>query len=350
MTIIAVAVSGGVDSLVAAHLLKQQGHEVTGIYFRTGYEKDPARPTPDSPLTDDIRAIGRQLNIPIEILDLSSLFRETVVAYFSAAYRRGRTPNPCLYCNPTIKFGHLLSHVRRGGAQALATGHYARLQTGADQRAHLLRGIDSRKDQSYFLSRLTQEQLAAARFPLGALTKDAVRAIARRHHLSPVTHAESQDICFIRGMAYPAFLQQQNDFQPREGLIEDTEGNVIGRHRGLHLFTIGQRRGINCPAEEPYYVIRMDHDRNRLVVGQRGALARDRCVVENINWINRPARFPAALQVQIRYRHRAAPARVTAISSTRADIQFESPQDAVTPGQGAVFYRNDEVLGGGWIA
>jgi tRNA-specific 2-thiouridylase len=349
MTVIAVAISGGVDSLVAAFLLKQQGNDVVGIHFRTGYEKY----TPELPqlttLPPDIAKIGHQLNIPIEILDVSDIFRQTVVTYFTSTYQAGRTPNPCLFCNPTIKFGHILSHVQQRGADALATGHYARVQTRFDQRRHLYRGLDSRKDQSYFLARLTQDQLQRALFPLGELTKNDVRAIARQNHLAPATRQESQDICFIKETPYHVFLQQQEGFLPKEGLIEDTRGSVIGRHRGLHLFTIGQRRGINCPAAAPYYVVRLDHARNRLIVGQRRELARDRCTVEDINWINLPDNFPVDVRSQIRYRHKSAPARVTPTSPSIAELKFESPQNAITPGQGAVFYRADEVLGGGWI-
>jgi tRNA-specific 2-thiouridylase len=343
MTVIAVAISGGVDSLVAAFLLKQQGHEVLGIHFRTGYETTTSGQPPD------IKNIGGQLNIPVEVLDISETFRQTVVSYFTATYQNGRTPNPCLFCNPTIKFGHILTHVQQRGADTLATGHYARVRTGPDRQRHLYRGIDSHKDQSYFLARLTQDQLKRAVFPLGDLTKEDVRAIARQNHLAPTTREESQDICFIKETPYHVFLQRQEGFRPQEGLIEDTQGRVIGRHRGLHLFTIGQRRGINCPAAEPYYVIRLDHPRNRLIVGKRQELARVRCAVEDVNWINPPAHFPADVRSQIRYRHKSVPARVTTTSPTRVDLKFETPQNAITPGQGAVFYKDDEVLGGGWI-
>lgn len=348
MTAVAVAISGGVDSLVAAFLLKQQGHDVVGIHFRTGYEKPVFDITQTAP-PPDIEKIGRQLNIPIEILDLSDLFRRTVVAYFTSTYQAGRTPNPCLFCNPTIKFGHLLSHVQQQGADALATGHYARVQTGGDQRRHLYRGLDSRKDQSYFLSRLTQNQLEGALFPLGELTKEDVRAIARQNQLIPTTRQESQDICFIKETPYHVFLQQQEGFQPQEGVIEDTQGRAIGHHRGLHLFTVGQRRGINCPAAEPYYVIRLDHVGNRLIVGKRRELARERGTVEDVNWINPPLEFPAEVHAQIRYRHKSTPARLMATAQTRVELQFETPQNSITPGQGAVFYHDDEVLGGGWI-
>jgi len=349
MTVIAVAISGGIDSLVAAFLLKQQGHDIAGLHFRTGYEQPPDRHgSPASPV-HDMAAISRQLDIPVEILDITETFRQTVVAYFTATYQDGRTPNPCLFCNPTIKFGHILALARERGAEALATGHYARLLSDPKGRRHLHRGVDPGKDQSYFLARLSQDQLQRALFPLGDLTKDEVRAIARRHELVPALGQESQDICFIKDTPYHRFLQKQEGFRPREGLIEDTEGRVLGRHKGLHLFTIGQRRGINCPAPEPYYVVRLDHARNRLIVGKRAELAGDEATVEAINWIHRPERFPARVTAQIRYRHKAAPAVVEETAPAEARLRFENPQDAITPGQGAVFFDQDEVLGGGWI-
>ena len=349
MPVIAVAISGGVDSLVAAFLLKEEGHDVFGVHFRTGYETPESTVSGPAPRLSDITHIGQLLKMPVEVLDLSRLFRESVVAYFTSAYQQGRTPNPCLYCNPTIKFGHILAHVRQRGAQALATGHYARLETGSDDRCHLYRGVDTRKDQSYFLSRLTQDQMKHACFPLGSLTKEAVRAIARKNQLVPATRGESQDICFIKNAPYHEFLQQQEGFTPREGPIIDTQGRLLGHHRGLHQFTVGQRRGIDCPAAEPYYVIQIDHRNNRLIVGHRNELARDACVVEDINWIQRPQRFPAKVATQIRYRHQSVPSRLTEIKPSAARVAFEHPQEAVTPGQGAVFYRDQEVLGGGWI-
>ena len=350
MAVIAVAISGGVDSLVAAFLLKEMGHDVFGLHFRTGYEFTGAAVPDVAPRLFDIERIGRQLAIPVEVLDISRQFQESVVAYFTAAYQDGHTPNPCLYCNPTIKFGQILNHVRQKGAEALATGHYARLETDPDGCRHLYRGADTRKDQSYFLSRLSQDQLQQACFPLGGLTKDAVRQTARANGLVPATRAESQDICFIKNAPYHEFLQRQEGFTPQEGPIVDTRGHVLGHHRGLHQFTVGQRRGINCPAAEPYYVIRIDHRENRLVVGHRRELARDTCAVEDINWIQRPGRFPMEVTTQIRYRHRSAPSRLTEAASGAVRVKFERPQEAVTPGQGAVFYRDNEVLGGGWIA
>jgi tRNA-specific 2-thiouridylase len=348
MTTVAVAISGGVDSLIAAFLLKQKGHDVVGIHFRTGYEG--IAPGPPEAVPPAIASIARQLDIPFEILDLSETFRQTVVAYFTKTYREGRTPNPCLFCNPAIKFGHLLDHVCRKGAQALATGHYARVRRGPDEQCHLYRGVDCGKDQSYFLSRLNQKQLGKAVFPLGAMTKNEVRAIARQNGLVPAAGQESQDICFIKNTTYPVFLQQEEGFRPEPGDIVDRDGHVLGRHQGLHLFTVGQRRGINCPAAEPYYVLALDHEGNRLIVGRKSELAMGTAAVEDVNWINRPTCFPAELNVQIRYRHKNVPAVVVETEPAKAEIQFAQPQNAVTPGQGAAFYRNDECLGGGWIA
>lgn len=346
MTLAAVAISGGIDSLVSAYLLQADGYEVVGLHFLTGYE--------DPPVADDvhhpIHRMGAQLDIPIHILDLSETFRRSVVAYFSASYRAGRTPNPCLFCNPLIKFGHLWSHAARLGADFLATGHYARIFSSPDGHYRLLRGLDRHKDQSYFLSRLKPDQLARTRFPLGDRRKEDVRHLAASQGLRPLTPGESQDVCFIREKTYGQFLAAQNDVAPPPGPIVDVDGRIIGQHRGLHLFTVGQRRGIDCPAAAPYYVVRLEPEENRLVVGFKKELGRNDCEVEDINWINRPSRFPARVSVKIRYRHRAAAADLTPTASDqRAAIRFLEPQNAITPGQGAVFYEGEEVLGGGWI-
>ncbi len=346
MTLAAVAISGGIDSLVSAFLLRAAGHDVVGLHFINGFEDPPVQ----ADATHPVHRIGAQLEIPIHVIDLAEPFRQSVVAYFSASYRAGRTPNPCLFCNPLIKFGHLWSHAARLGADFLATGHYARILQSSDGRYHLLRGADPLKDQSYFLARLSPDQLARTQFPLGNITKDETRRLASAHGLKPLNTGESQDVCFIREKNYTQFLATHDGLDPSPGPIVDVEGRVIGRHQGLHLFTIGQRRGIDCPAAAPYYVIRIEPEENRLVVGFRHELARSECEVERINWINPPPGFPAEVRVKIRYRHVAADALLTpGATDQRVGLRFREPQDAVTPGQGAVFYDGEEVLGGGWI-
>jgi tRNA-uridine 2-sulfurtransferase len=340
---IAIAVSGGIDSLVAAYLLKEQGLDVFAIHFLTGYER---KAPPDSKTIADHCL---QLSLPLVVVDLQTSFRAEVVDYFAAAYRNGETPNPCLVCNPSIKFGVLFEKARQLGATHLATGHYARVGKSDKGYYRLRKGLDGRKDQSYFLARLNQDQLARACFPLGEWTKQQVKALAEETGLRPMAKQESQDVCFIRDDSYADFLIRTGRMDPRPGEIVDTDGRPVGRHSGLHRFTVGQRRGINCPASQAYYVVRIDTGNNRLVVGFRDELYRSHCRAREINWIGHIPRESVNLDVRIRYRHRAVKAVVTPIGDHAAEIHFDQPQAAVTPGQGAVFYRGDEVLGGGWI-
>ncbi len=336
----AIAISGGIDSLIAAYLLKAEGHKVIGIHFVTGYESGDPR---------EIATIGNQIGIPIKIADCGADFQAKVVDYFARTYRAGRTPNPCLVCNPSIKFGTILATARELGASRLATGHYARVARDDSGGCHLLRGIDPKKDQSYFLAFLSQEQLAAACFPLGSMTKSEVRKLAEKKGLHPIADEESQDICFIKGNSYGEFLARQGGFEPAPGLIEDVNGKRLGEHRGLHLFTIGQRRGINCPASESYYVVKIDTAQNRLIVGFKKYLISSECRVTEINWIGQSPKSPMKVSTRVRYRHKAAASMLFPIDIHTAVVKFESPQSAITPGQGAVFYNGDEVLGGGWI-
>lgn len=350
---LAIALSGGVDSLVAASLLKAQGHEVLGVHFFTGYETGTALPLPEAARegAEALAAdLASQLGIPVEVLDCTREFKHRVVDYFTRTYAAGRTPNPCLTCNPAIKFGVLLEYARHLGASHLATGHYARVQPDGDGGFRLLKGLDPRKEQSYFLARLTSEQLGRACFPLGAMTKPEVVRLARAEGLVPIRGGESQDVCFIREGSYAGFLSAQRGFSQRPGDIVDTRGNVVGTHRGLHRFTVGQRRGINCPAAEPYYVVRIDRRRNRLVVGFKNDLLTGGCRVEEINWIALPPLAPRRANARLRYRHQGSAATLSPIDTGTAAVTFDTPQRAVTPGQGAVFYSGEEVLGGGWIA
>ena len=341
--------------MVAADLLQKQNHRIVGLHFITGYETDID--------TDNIKSfdyfktcilkkldpIAHYLDIEIDIVDCRKQFQSTVVDYFIRTYRIGKTPNPCLFCNPRIKFGTLLDAAMARGASRLATGHYALVNKDLKGRFHLYQGVDPLKEQSYFLAMLSQTQLAKAYFPLGNMTKSDVVELARKKKLIPADRNESQDICFIRSKKYGTFLDSRPEFNPRPGIIEDTLGTVLGRHQGLHLFTIGQRRGINCPAARPYYVIRLDRQRNCLVVGRREDLFSGECHVENINWIiNRPEKSIKA-QIRLRYRHTAVSGEVYPMADNCAKVRFKVPQKAVTPGQGAVFYQKNEVIGGGWI-
>lgn len=344
---IAVAMSGGVDSLVSAFLLKAQGREVFGVHFVTGYETRPDDapcPDPVEAAADRMNPLADRLGIRLSVIDIRTEFRQQVVQYFTRTYRAGKTPNPCLVCNPVVKFGTVFSKARELGAERFATGHYARI----DEQGRLLRGMDRTKDQSYFLAFLSPDQLAGAVFPLGTRRKKDVIALAEAEGLRP-SAAESQDACFIKDGDYKQFLARQPGFDPKPGPVVDLSGNEIGTHRGLFGFTVGQRRGINIPAAEPYYVIRLEPDRNRLVVGQKEDLMTDRCRVEAVRWPRSAPVEPFRAETRVRYRHRAAASTVTPVGNDRAEVRFDRPQSAVTPGQGAVFYQGEEVAGGGFI-
>ncbi|MDM8522594.1 tRNA 2-thiouridine(34) synthase MnmA [Desulfococcaceae bacterium HSG8] len=336
----AIALSGGIDSLVSAYLLKEQGRKVIGVHFITGYESDSAHL---------IENIGHALGISVELIDCSAEFQSEVVDYFIRTYLNGQTPNPCLVCNPSVKFGTVLSAAREQGASCLATGHYARIIKDTSGRFHLHRGTDLKKDQSYFLAFLSQDQLAQACFPIGNMTKDQVRKLAGEKKLYPAIKEESQDVCFIKGTTYGEFLTLHGA-EPKPGSVVDVRGNVLGKHNGLHLFTVGQRRGINCPASEPYYVVRIDSAKNRLVVGFKKDMLSSECRVTGINWICKEPEFPVHnVLTRLRYRHSGALSTVYPAGRHTVVVRFEAPQTAITPGQGAVFYREDEVLGGGII-
>ncbi len=337
--LIAVAVSGGVDSLVAAALLKVRGYPVFGIHFVTGYE----------PRNLDVAAVTDQLGIRLHVVDLADVFRSQVVTYFLRTYLAGKTPNPCMVCNPAIKFGALFEHARHLGAERLATGHYARSVQDTRQQPHLLRGADRQKDQSYFLAFLTRPQLAGACFPLGEMQKSEVKAWAASEGLHPLARQESQDACFISDRGYTDFLTDQLGTISSPGEIVDRDGRVLGRHAGLHRYTVGQRRGIDCPAAEPYYVLRLDTRNNRLVVGSREDTRASHCRVQAINWIQPEPPGPIRVHTRVRYRHTAALSTLTPQPQHQAVIRFDEPQSAITPGQGAVFYLGEEVIGGGWI-
>jgi tRNA-uridine 2-sulfurtransferase len=350
---IAIAMSGGVDSTVAAYLLKRQGYHVFGIHFITGYETD-TRPIsgsagthPDAP--EALQRIADSLDIRLDVMDIRSEFQTSVVDYFVRTYRSGLTPNPCMVCNPAIKFGSVMAASQRHGAEQFATGHYAAVEKDEKERFHLLRGCDPDKEQSYFLAMLTQEQLARTVFPLAKMTKPDVRRIAEENGVAHLVSIESQDVCFIKKNDYRTFLKQHDAIRSIPGRIVDLGGRVLGEHKGLHRFTIGQRRGINCPAAEPYYVVRIDTAQNRLIVGRKDDLRASECRLEKVNWISSVPAGPIAVDTRVRYRHTATPSIVIPEENRRAIVKFQRPESAITPGQCVVFYRENHVLGGGWI-
>lgn len=355
---IAVAVSGGIDSLVAAFLIKRHGFDVFGLHFVTGFEENPSIeegkgyftvfPGDAHQKAAGIRSISDQLGIPVHVIDIRKEFRAWVSDYFYRSYLSGLTPNPCIACNARIKFGLMIEKAAFFGTGNLATGHYARVEMPENGLPKLFISTDTAKDQSYFLSLVRKEAFAKAIFPLSGLTKNEVRQIASENGLVPPFSKESQDICFIKG-GYGDFMEAYPGFSARPGEIVSIDGKKIGRHNGLHLFTIGQRRGINCPAKEPYYVLDLDIEKNRLVVGFKSDLYKKNMLIESMNWFRELKMGDHRLSVKIRYAHKAADAVVKVTGSDSCEVVFDEAQLSITPGQAAVLYDNDEVIGGGFI-
>lgn len=342
--------SGGVDSSVAAGLLAEAGHEVVGVSMQL-YDNSSGFGTCCT-IDDlhDARRVAAHLGFPHYIVNFESHFHRHVQQNFVDEYARGRTPIPCAHCNSEVKFSELLSRAGGYGASHLATGHYARITADDTGRMHLSRGRDRAKDQSYFLFSLTQAQLAQALFPVGDLAKDDVRLAAARMGLAVAGKPDSQEICFVPDGDYAGFLERESPALATAGAIVNQQGETMGAHGGVHRFTVGQRKGLGLSAGVPLYVVNIDAARQQVTVGPREALERASFTVSRVNWIAgaAPANTIAAA-VQIRHRHQAAPARVGALGDGRAEIAFDTPQSAVSPGQAAVFYDGDEVLGGGWI-
>jgi tRNA-specific 2-thiouridylase len=347
--------SGGVDSSAAAALLLEQGYEVVGITLKL-WPQDCLSRAEDKccgpQAVMDARAVCDRLGIPFYLVDEAEAFQRQVIDYFAAEYRAGRTPNPCVLCNEKLKFGALLARARQLGADYVATGHYARVAfDSALGRWVLRRGRDPRKDQSYFLFSLRQDQLAAMLLPLGDLTKETTRSRARDQQLRTADKEESMEICFVPDRDYGAFLQKSKLVLPHQGDIVDLQGRVLGQHDGIEFFTIGQRRGLGLSSPRPLYVIELDPVNNRVVVGEDAALVRQSFVVERCHWIayeTPPAELPVT--VKIRYNHAGAPAVVRPGEGGRAHVELGVPQRAITPGQACVFYQEDLVVGGGWMA
>ncbi|MEJ2109979.1 MAG: tRNA 2-thiouridine(34) synthase MnmA [Acidobacteriota bacterium] len=366
---VAVAMSGGVDSSTAALILKDAGWDPIGFSMQlwdfrpntSGATEKQAGACCSPDDFHDARAIASRLNFPYYVVDFREEFENKIVRPFIREYMNGFTPSPCVFCNSRMKFDHLVHMAEDVGAAYVATGHYARIVTDENSgRRLLLRAKYREKDQAYFLFELNQDQLAKAIFPLGEKTKEEVRDIARRHGLPVADKSESQEICFIPDGDYAAFIERHyssffgsartpNPFVP--GPIVDTEGRILGSHDGVHRFTVGQRRGLGIAHSSPLYVLEIDPAANRIVVGERSELNKKRCRIVKPNWISISELIePLKVQAKIRSRHPEADAEIIPLDDGSVEVLFEDPQPAVCPGQACVFYQDDVVVGGGWIA
>lgn len=361
--------SGGVDSSATAALLLEQGYEVIGITLKL-WPQDCVNRAEDKccgpQAVTDARSVCHRLDIPYYLIDESADFQKHVIQYFADEYKAGRTPNPCVMCNQNLKFGRLIDRADQFGAEFIATGHFARVERlgpeaaavaapaavpAAPGRYLLKRGRDLRKDQSYFLFSLRQDQLARTLFPLGDKTKSDTREVARQCQLKTADKEESMEICFVPDNDYGGFLQSANLAHRHRGEITDVHGRVLGHHDGIEFYTIGQRRGLGLTTPKPVYVVELDAEKNRVVVGDESALERDTFIAERCNW--HPfdqLTGPLEVTAKIRYNHPGAAATVTPLGNGTVQVKLHTPGRAITPGQAAVFYRDDWVLGGGWIA
>ena len=354
---IVVGMSGGVDSSVAAALLVERGYDVVGITMRIGPRPAAAEPASrfgnccGTQAVEDARQVARALGIRYYLLSMEEEFDQKVIGRFIAEYAAGRTPVPCVSCNSNLKFGSLLGRARAWDAVAVATGHYARVERdGATGRYLLLRAKDTRKDQTDFLWPLTQAQLAAARFPVGDLTKEAVREYARRLGLVTAEKPESQEICFVPDDDYRGFLRRRAPELFRPGAIVDQRGSALGTHDGIADYTVGQRRGLRVATGRPLYVVDLDPERNTVSVGEAADLERGRLEAGAVNFIAcEPPKAALRVEAKIRHSHQPAAATVRALAGNRAEVIFDAPQRAVSPGQSVVFYSGDVVIGGGVI-
>ena len=355
MSHVFVAMSGGVDSSVAALLLQQAGHKISGVNLRMFHNEDlgqsPGKTCCSLADAEDAGLVARRLGAPFYVFDVSQVFRSTVIRDFIEEYQNGRTPNPCAVCNQTVKFGALLDRVRVLGADYLATGHYARVEQDAATGRYLLkRGLDRSKDQSYFLYMLTQEQLAHTLFPLGSLEKTQVRQLAEAHGLVNAHKHDSQDICFVPDGDYAAFIERTVGTPSLPGNFVDQKGQVLGHHRGIIRYTHGQHKGLGLSTSEPLYVLEKDAVSNTIRLGLDSDLWSQTLTAEQFNWVSIPEPTePIAVTVKTRYSQREAAAIARSLPGGRCQVTFEGPQRAITPGQAVVLYQEEIVVGGGTI-
>jgi tRNA-specific 2-thiouridylase len=344
-----IGISGGVDSAVAAYLLKEEGYRVEGLYLYNGF---PNR------AEDDAVRVAEILSIPLHRIDITRAFKNNIVDYFVAEYRAARTPNPCIICNKKIKFHYLRTEAKKRRLDYIATGHYARIEDlGGTNGLRLGRGKDRKKDQTYFLFRLGQQELSTLLLPNGDMTKDEVKQVGTDLGFGSLTERESQEICFIPDDDYKGFIEKDHNFQP--GNIVTARGDIVGKHRGIHSLTIGQRRGLNIASERPYYVLEIDKERNEVIVGRDEDQYCNGLIARNVTWASQI--YSAATTIKatthIRYRHRGAASEITVAepfngkkhSADTVHVRFDTPQKAIAPGQAAVFYQGDILIGGGWI-
>ena len=349
---VVIAMSGGVDSSVAAQMLVEQGYDVVGLFMRLGIDKlDTLTKTKvccSLEDANDARIVADQLGIPFHVLNFKEAF-DRIIDVFCTEYLNGRTPNPCIMCNQELKFGKLLDFADMLNADFIATGHYAKVEE-SHNRYLLKKGADARKDQSYVLFSLNQRQLSKTLFPLGAMTKEAVRKRAGELNLKTKDKPESQDICFVLDNNYHSLLYERYGSRISPGEVKDRQGHLLGKHPGAPFFTIGQRKGLGIALGTPHYVIDIDPRENVVVLGTDDELWEEGLTATTLNWISIDGlQSPMEVQVKIRYNHTPAPAVIYPEGADTVRVEFKEPQRAITPGQAVVFYHNDVVVGGGWI-
>jgi tRNA-specific 2-thiouridylase len=355
---IVVAMSGGVDSTTVAALLKEEGHEVIGITMQLLDYKDAEGGCCSLDHVIDARRVAQELDIPHYVVNFMDSFKELVLKDYVEKYEAGMTPIPCVLCNQYVKFDLLLKRALELGADYLATGHYAKIENGNGVYS-LNKADDENKDQTYFLYTLKQKELSRLMFPLGSLKKDEVRDMARKLNLKIADKPDSTGVCFVPSGTYKDYLTSQSAFKENEGDIVSTQGDVLGKHKGIFSFTVGQRRGLGIAAGKPMYVVGIEPSENRVVVGEEDKIYSNKLIAENISWVDDLNTETQAddstrektleVKAKVRSRHREDDALVTMKSDTDAVVEFKSPQRAITPGQAVVFYKGEKVLGGGWI-